>query len=497
MSQIIELQSEGLEKHFQISIPASVIKDKTDQKVISLTARANVPGFRKFKSGSHITSKAMQVKQLQIRRQYEASIKNDVQNDVIVAAVESLIKSNNFSLIGDPSIKINDDSSIEVNSEQNSNSEEKDITVDVKFTVYPEITIPDFSQITLKKHIIQCTEESVNEFINGLRHEVYEYKDCSEQEKAIKGSKLVIDIAITGDEIEDHNKEDIEFILGSGKLISKDIEERFTDSIVGSQLDISTTLPDNYPDSKAAGKLANLRVTVKKIQQPVLITEQQILDKYKVTSIDELKVKVKELQNKEFMGLSQILLRARLLNQLDKMLDYDLPKQLLKSEYAVVRQNVLAALKDNNNNNGIKVALDKSSDQDIEQYCQFVATRRVRIGLFVLHYADKKNITVTDEEKNMLLLQYLNKGKEEANAIMHAYNNNLRWLSNSIAMEAKEIKVINHILENEVQIIEEPCTSDEIEGFADEISKDMGLSFTDDAISENINNDVKRSIPSK
>ncbi|KJV52074.1 bacterial trigger factor family protein [Orientia tsutsugamushi str. Gilliam] len=75
MSQIIELQSEGLEKHFQISIPASVIKDKTDQKVISLTARANMPGFRKFKSGSHITSKAMQVKQLQIRRQYEASIK--------------------------------------------------------------------------------------------------------------------------------------------------------------------------------------------------------------------------------------------------------------------------------------------------------------------------------------------------------------------------------------------------------------------------------------
>ncbi|WP_371253427.1 trigger factor [Orientia tsutsugamushi] len=492
MSQIIELKSEGLEKHFQISIPASVIKDKTDQKVISLTARANMPGFRKFKSGSYIASKAMQVKQMQVRRQYEASIRNDVQNDVIVTAVESLIKSNNFSLIGDPSIKINDDFSIEVNSEQNSNTEEKDITVDVKFTVYPEIKIPDFSQITLKKHVIQCTEESVNEFINGLRNEVYEYKDCSEQEKAIKGSKLVIDIAITGDGIEDHNKEDIEFILGSGKLISKDIEERFTGSIVGSQLDISTTLPDNYSDSKAAGKLANLRVTVKKIQQPVLITEQQILDKYKVTSIDELKVKVKELQNKEFMGLSQILLRARLLNQLDKMLDYDLPKQLLKSEYTVVRQNVLAALK--GDNNGIKVALDKSSDQDIEQYCQFVATRRVRIGLFVLHYADKKNITVTDEEKNMLLLQYLNKGKEEANAIMHAYNNNLRWLSNSIAMEAKEIKVINHILENEVQIIEEPCTSDEIEGFADEISKDMGLNFTDDAISENINNDVKRDV---
>lgn len=493
MSQIIELQSEGLEKHFQISIPVSVIKDKTDQKVISLTARANVPGFRKFKSGSHITSKAMQVKQLQIRKQYEASIKNDVQNDVIVAAVESLIKSNNFSLIGDPSIKINDDSSIKVNSEQNSNSEEKDITVDVKFTVYPEIEIPDFSQITLKKHIIQCTDKSVNEFINGLRHQVYEYKDCSEQEKAIKGNKLIIDIAITGDGIEYHNKEGIEFILGSGKLISKDVEERFTDSVVGSQLDISTTLPDNYHDSKAAGKLANLRVTVKKIQQPVLITEQQILDKYKVTSIDELKVKVKELQSMEFTGLSQILLRARLLNQLDKMLDYDLPKQLLKSEYNVVRQNVSAALKDNNNN-GIKVALDKSSDQDIEQYCQFVATRRVRIGLFVLHYADKKNITVTDEEKNTLLLQYLNKGKEEANAIMHAYNNNLRWLSNSIAMEAKEIKVINHILENEVQIVEEPCTSDEIEGFADEISKDMGLSFTDNAISENINNDVKRDV---
>ncbi|KJV54823.1 trigger factor [Orientia chuto str. Dubai] len=480
MSQIIQLQNEGLERHFRIFIPVNIIKEKIDQKIISLTVQANMPGFRKFKAGANITSKAMQAKQLQIRKQYETSIKHDVQNEVIAAAVDNLIKSNNFSLIGNPSIEINNNSSI-IDVEQNSNIEgssttERNITVDVKFTIYPEIKIPDFSQITIKKHIIQVTKEYIDELIDSLHQEIYEYKDCLKQEKATKGKKLVVDIVVTGDEIENHNKENIEFILGNNNFISEAIEGKIYNSVVGDELEISTILPDTYFEKKVAGKLANLKITVKKIQQPIFITEQQLLEKHQSTSIDDLKAKVREFKNVEFMNLSQMLLRARLLNQLDKVLDYELPKVLLNSEYAIVKQNVLAALKDDSNN-GIKIALNQGSAEDIEQYCQFIAARRVRISLFILHYANQKNITVTSKDKTMLLMQRFNKSQEEATAIINTYNHDYRLLLNSLTTEAMEIKVINHILENEVKIIEEPCIFDDIEGFADEISKDMGLSF--------------------
>lgn len=479
---VTQLAGDGLDKHFKIRISADVITDKVNQEIASLIQKANLPGFRKFKSGANIPSAAMRVKERTIRSQYEESIRNDISKNEIIAKVDSIIKANNFSLIDNPNITIDHDAADKLDNPH-------DIVVDLKFTVLPEIQTPDFSQLALEKHIVRANDKEINQQLDDLYKIVSKYQDRTEQEKSAKGDKVIVDIIINGNDTK-YTDENVELVLGNNKYI-KALEKKLVGAIIGDKIKLKVTLPDDYYIKEVAGKKVDIHATIKKIQCPIYISsEEELLKAYQAASIDEIKQRIRENINSRFDSLSYMLLKAKLLNYLDESLTYDLPKPLFQVEYHMVKSNIEAALQDSNNNH-VKSALLDDSEQEIESYCCFLAARRVRMKLFIAHYSDEKKIRVTLEDTQEALERYCVDNPQQTQMLLNLKEEDYKSLISDLIIELMEVKAIDHILNNEVKIIEKQSTADELQQLADAIGDEIKL------LANNVSNNITTKLEEK
>ena len=168
-----------------VTVPFDELGPEIDQAYKAIAQQVNIPGFRRGKAP----------RQLIDARFGRGPILEQVVNDMLPTRYEAAVTENDLKVIGQPEIditKIEDNDVVEFTAE-----------VDVR----PEITVPDFSKISVEVPALKIDDEAVDEELDNLRARFGELKDTRRKMK--KGDFAVIDIeaSIDGEKIEEASTE--------------------------------------------------------------------------------------------------------------------------------------------------------------------------------------------------------------------------------------------------------------------------------------------------
>lgn len=220
----------------------------------------------------------------------------------------------------------------------------QDFEVSLTFDVMPEVTLPEYKGLEVKKQVLVATEEEVMEAVNQelSKNATFELK---KKQVIALGDTAVFDFLGTVDGVafDGGSAERYELKIGSGQFIPG-FEDQMVGMKAGEVKDVNVTFPDNYPATELAGKAAVFKVTVHEVKEEVL---PELNDEYVKTLNIEGVNTVEELKanKKAALEASKVTSeRDRQINELfDQVMDnakVDLPNTLvnelanrMKSQY--------------------------------------------------------------------------------------------------------------------------------------------------------------------
>ena len=303
-------------------VTADEFEKALDKAFETENAKVTIQGFRKGKAPRSMFEKTYGIESL------FASALDVILNDKVQEAIKDEEVTNNA--IG------NFEPLIEDKVERN-----KDFKVSLVIDTYPEVTLPEYKGIEIKKQDLTVSDDEVLKAVNALAK-----KDATKETKAdgviASGDYATFDFVgtVDGKEFEGGKAENYELQIGSGQFIPG-----FEDQMIGMKneetKDINVTFPENYGAQDLAGKPAVFKVTIHeiKVEKFPEFTDEYVkgLKIDGVNNLEELKLKKKT----ELEDAKKVSEKDRQVDELiNKILDaakVDMPKTLVNQRFEAIK----------------------------------------------------------------------------------------------------------------------------------------------------------------
>jgi trigger factor len=437
-----EIINQDLEQHIKVTISATQIDQKFQDKVLEIKSTINFKGFRKGKVPESI-----------ILKQFGNNIYEEIVNDAVKYAAEDISKSKILSnnAIVDDLVK----------------NKKQDVTFVLKLELYPEISIPNFTDIELEKPEIEVTQED----IEGEMKQVIEGATIYSLKEGSADLQDVIELSLSGktSDGEDFPAQKIEkcvyapskdpffFYDIEGKdLLSQALKGQIVGKNAGDEFMISIDYPQDIENPIVSGKRVDFQI---KILAVCTVEIPEVDDNLAKTvgheNLDSLKEEIIAKLASFFSDQVYDLLKIKLFNKLENVLNFHLPKSMLEREV----QSILAEIK---NIARQDKSLEGKTQEDLKEHAERYAARRLRIGMMLDHYAKINNIKVSESEMRHSVI------KKVSSMPAHLQQKALQWINNnkraadSIFGEVFEHKVVEYILNNEIKTTPVKCSFAEV-----------------------------------
>ena len=222
-----------------VEVPFDEMKPEFDQAYEAIAQQISIPGFRKGKAP----------RQLIEARVGRGPILEQVLNDVVPSRYSQAVDEHKLVVLGTPQwdlSKVEDGQFIEFVAE-----------VDIR----PEITVPDFAEISVEVPAIEVTEQDIAAELDSLRSR---FASLVEVDRAAENGDFVsIDLAaiVDGQVVEESVTEDLSHEVGSGNLM-EGLDEALVGASKGEEKEFNTTLLAGEHE----GKEAAVKITVKSVK---------------------------------------------------------------------------------------------------------------------------------------------------------------------------------------------------------------------------------------
>lgn len=376
---VTQTLNEGLKRGYTITVLAADLDAKVHEKLIEAQPDIEMKGFRKGK-----------VPMPMLKKQFGARIMGEAMQDAIDSAMKAHFDASGDRPAMQPEVKM-------VGGE--TWKEGQDVIVEMVYEALPPIPEVDAAKVKLDRLIVKADAASVDEALKNLASSSAEFEDRKKGSKAKEGDQIVIDFkgSVDGDFFEGGSAEDYPLVLGSNSFIPG-FEAQLTGAKAGDEVTVNVTFPEGYGAKHLAGKEAVFACTVKAVKGP---KEAEIDDalakKYGAEDLAALKGQVTERLEAEYVGASRAVLKRALLDQLDKMVTFDLPAALVDAEAAQIAHQLWH--EENPDVHDHNHAAMEPTDEH-----KALAVRRVRLGLLLAEIGRKADITVTDAEMTQAVL---------------------------------------------------------------------------------------------
>ncbi len=318
-------------------VSATITKDDLDAKVEKLakelSKQVNIPGFRKGK-----------VPVSAVKKQYGDRLVQDAEGEALREALNKGLDEMGISgdsMIGEPQISTfdkKDDGSIEVV---------------VKVAMRPAIDLGDYQALAKPFKKPKITAKAITERIQQIAKAQAPLVDVEEDRGLENGDTAVIDFEgfIDGEPFEGGKAEEFALEIGSGQFIPG-----FEDALIGmkkgEEKTIDVTFPEDYGSEALAGKAAQFKVKLHKIQTKEKVRmdaalAKKLLPNEENPTMEMLKDQVKaQLENEALGKLYNEELKPELLEAIVAAYDFDLPEFVVEQEIDMVVNNKARELSD-------------------------------------------------------------------------------------------------------------------------------------------------------
>ncbi|PPD49140.1 MAG: trigger factor [Methylobacter sp.] len=388
MQVSVEKTSE-LSRKMTVSVPESVVQEKMATRFKSLAREVKVDGFRPGKVPAHI-----------VKKLYGDRVRGEIAGDLIQSTYYEALQNQALKPAGQPYIDSVDES--------------EGFKYTAIFEVYPEIPLEGLDQLEVVRSLSSVEEADVDTMIEKLRTQKLTWilVDRPAQEKdriTINFSGIADEENFTNGKVENYSVE-----IGANQMIPG-FEENLIGLQAGASKNFTTTFPEEYGNTKLAGKTAEFEVDVVKVEEPTLPEiNEEFIKSYGLEegTMESFRADVKTNMERELANALQARLKNSVMDALYEKIQISLPSSLINEEAENLMKPYIETAK-----------RQKLSLEDLQlprDVFEAQAKRRVALGL-ILGEVIQKNAITLDDNKVRSTVEDMAKSYESPEEVVNWY----------------------------------------------------------------------------
>ena len=363
-----------------ITVEPEAVQQKTEQLFQQHARRVAIPGFRPGKAPRRLLEERVNMK--------------SVQQD----AVEALIDVSYKQALDEEKLH-----PLERGDVDDLNlADDQTLTYTVTVCVRPEITLPDYADISVSLETTVITDAAVDAEIERVRERLAEHQEITDSGIEVD-DYVTIDYTMTvdGEPYPEGDASGYPLEVGTDTLFPE-LNEGLLGAKLGDIVTIKKSYPADYSTPELAGKTAEFAITVQEIRRNI---KPEATDAWASTitqgtieTMEELRERVKENLQSAAMQSDRENLRNQIVRKMVEASTLELPETLVDDEY----EHLMTQLE--NELAHRRMTMDEMLDsngmtEDIFQDSQrTLAKNMVRRSLVLQEIGTRENLLVTEEE---------------------------------------------------------------------------------------------------
>ncbi|TCL09165.1 trigger factor [Shimia isoporae] len=419
--QVTETLNEGLKRGYNIVVTAAELDEKVNEKLVEAQPEIEMKGFRKGKVPMPL-----------LRKQFGERLLGEAMQEAIDGAMNKHFEDSGDRPALQPKVEMK-------------NGEEwkpgSDVEVDMSYEALPEIPEVDLKGIKLEKLVVKADDAAVEEALGNLAETAQDFKARRKGSKAKDGDQVVMDFVgrIDGEAFDGGAGEDFPLVLGSGQFIPG-FEEQLVGVKAEEEKDVTVSFPDDYGAENLAGKEAVFSCTIKEVKEPVAAEiNDDLAQKFGAEDLAGLKTQVSERLEAEYAGAARAVTKRALLDELDKLVSFDLPPSLVEAEAGQIAHQLW------HEENPEVEGHDHDTIEPTDEH-NTLAERRVRLGLLLAELGQKAEVEVTDAEMTQAIMNQARQYPGQERQFFEFVQQNAQ-MQQQLRAPIFEDKVVDYVLE--------------------------------------------------
>ena len=427
--QVTETLSEGLKRGYTVVVPAADIESKRTAKLTNLGKTLNLPGFRPGK-----------IPLVVIRQRFGSAVTAEVLEESVSEATQQVLSERGLRPAQQPKI--------DVVSLDPTSAAAKDLEFKVELELLPDIELPDFSEVQLKRLKAEAAAETADKALADIAQRNRELVELTPEELgdrgAAKGEVLTVDYVgkIEGVEFPGGSGTDIEVEIGGSGFIPG-FSEQLEGMKAGETRTIEVTFPVEYGAANLAGKAATFEVMSKKLSRAVVpAADEELAKKLGFDDLAAMRDMITQRIQAEYDQMSRLRLKRELLDALADKVKFASPEGMVEQEFSQIWQRL-----ETDRQAGRLDEDDKEKDDEtLKADYRAIAERRVRLGLLLAEIGRVNSITVHPDEMTRAMRMEASRYPGQEQQIFEFFRQNPQ-ATNALRGPIFEEKVIDFILE--------------------------------------------------
>ncbi len=215
------------------------------------------------------------------------------------------------------------------------------------------------------------------------------------------------------------------------------------------------TFPAEYGAEALAGKDAVFSCTVKEVREPKSApVDEELATKYGAESLEDLTSQITDRLKGEYAGASRTVMKRKLMDELDQLVEFDLPPSLVKVEADQIAHQLWHD--ENPDVQGHDHPEIKTTDEH-----NTLAERRVRLGLLLAELGNQNNVEVTEQEIQQAMFQQASQYPGQEREFFEYMQKN-EQAQQQMRAPIYEDKVVDFLIEL-AEVTDKSVTKDELE----------------------------------
>ncbi|MFO1154693.1 MAG: trigger factor [Rhodospirillales bacterium] len=460
--QVTETKNDELTREFRIAVPAADIEQKFEKRLGELAHNVRLPGFRPGKVPVSL-----------LRKRYGETLRGEILEETINEATKSVIADRGIRPATPPRIEVAPSAG-----EPGSG----DLEYTLALEVMPEVTPPDYGAIELERLVAEVTEESTDQVLGRLADATRGASPVTEARPATADDIVVFDVIAPEDKAPFGNGKDIALSL-AGEGLAPGLETQLVGVEAGQTKTVGISFPADHPVAALAGRSIDYEVVVKELRvRDPLVLDDAMAQHFGAESLAALRDQVRQHQTQELKAMSRMRLKRQLLDRLDTLYAFPLPKGLVDREIKVVARQLAAEGRggeddDHHSREAENAHTDGHADvpshgeddpdhvhgpgcghehaevdpatavseSERTEYGR-LAERRVRLGLVLAEIGRSNNLQVTPDELGKAIVAEARRFPGQEQAVLEFFRKNAE-AKEALAAPILEEKVVDFMLE--------------------------------------------------
>lgn len=415
---------------------AVISQEKLDKKLQEVIKSAGknlkIDGFRK----GHVPTATIKAR---YGKQLEEDTQKECIQDILREVLETLKVQPNL-LVGDPKIT-------------KFNPTKEGLEIELKIGLNPPIPLENLEKCIPPVNIPEISDKDIDariEEIATARAPLISIEDSRRKLKDGEYAKIDFEGFIDNNPFEGGKAENYLLKIGSKSFI-EGFEEQLIGMKKGEEKTIEVTFPENYQAKNLAGKLAAFKVRLNEIQTQGKIEvddnfAKTLLPDEKEANVEMLKEKVKaQLQDEKKREIYNKELKMSLVENLDKMIIFDLPQTIVEQEMDLLLRNTFASLPKEEQE---KLAKDEQMLKAKREEQRENAQKSVKITFIIDAIAKRDKINIPDNEVVNTIYYEAIAMRQNPQEILEYYKNNN--LLPAVKMAMLEDRILTNLLDKKV-----------------------------------------------